>query len=201
MKGTNVAKKIVQGAFEPLETIKSQTIDPMLEEAGVELGSFFDTNLLGRSHKSIAQEDLQRARDEQKLSEMEQKDNQNSQKSAEKISVSIQEEYTIQKAKSGNEQKELVGEFLELQEEVNQLAKTAGIETKTHLENAPKKIGILDIKRLTGIVRFLRIKAEESKSAQELVVQRKNAKITGMLAWVSGKQMKVHEQGTMLLQG
>ena len=89
-----------------------------------------------------------------------------------------------------------------MQQEVAALAKTAGVETKAHLQNNTKKVGKLDIKLLTVIIKFLRFKAGESKSAQELVSQRSNSKrTTGMLAWVSGKQMKIHEQGTLTLQG
>jgi len=70
------------------------------------------------------------------------------------------------------------------------------------MQNPTKKIGIIDIKFLTKIITFLRLKAEESKSAKDLQAQRQNSKrATGMLAWVSGKQMKVHEQGTLHLQG
>jgi len=92
--------------------------------------------------------------------------------------------------------------MVELQEEIAKLAKTTGVDTKVHMQNPTKKIGIIDIKFLTKIITFLRLKAEESKSAKDLQAQRQNSKrATGMLAWVSGKQMKVHEQGTLHLQG
>ncbi len=93
-------------------------------------------------------------------------------------------------------------EVMGLQEEIAQLAKTATIETKVHMQNPTKKVGIIDITFLTKIISFLKIKVEESRSAKELQAQRQNTKRTsGMLAWVSGKQMKVHEQGTLHLQG
>ncbi len=203
MKSANIAKTIAQSAFEPLETLTSQTAKPMLEEAGKELGSFFGAPKgLSGNPKAIAQEDLARARNKQKLEELTEEDDQKSTQSAENLTVEIQNQYRFYDAKTTKEQEKLSSEVTELQEEIVKLAKTAGVETKAHLANAGKKVGILDIKILTTIVRFLRLKAEESKSAQELVSQRNNAKkTTGMLAWVSGKQMKVHEQGTLQLQG
>ena len=116
--------------------------------------------------------------------------------------MAIKNSYRENDVSQNQEQKALTQEVEEMKAEVVGLAKAAGVETKIHLEQKPKKLGILDIKRLTFILRLLRIKANESKSAKELVSQRTNAKPpTGMLAWVSGKQMKIHEQGTMTLQG
>jgi|SRR3989344_3052042 len=203
MKGTNIAKNIAQSAFEPLESLTSQTAKPMLEEAGKELGSFFGAPKgIGRNPKAIAQEDLQRARNQQKLEELSEEDDKKSNESVKHLSFEIQNQYRNYDVKTDKEQHKLFQEVEELQEEVVKLAKAAGVETKAHLHRTGKKIGLLDIKILITIVRFLRIKAEESKSAQELVSQRNNAKrTTGMLAWVSGKQMKVHEQGTLQLQG
>ena len=203
MKGANIAKNIAQSAFEPLEALTSQTARPMLEEAGKELGSFFGApNGIGRNPKAIAQEDLQRARNQQKLEELSEEDDKKSNESVEHLSFEIQNQYRNYDAKTDKEQHNFSQEVEELQEEVVKLAKAAGVEAKAHLQRSGKKVGILDIKILTTIVRFLRLKAEESKSAQELVSQRSNAKrTTGMLAWVSGKQMKVHEQGTLQLQG
>jgi len=124
-----------------------------------------------------------------------------SKKSAQYLSA-IKEEYRTFQIKSSQEQSKLIEEVVELQKEVAGLAKSTGLETKVHLQNPTKKVGPLDIKLLTNVIRFLRLKAEESKSAKELTSQRQNAKrTTGMLAWVSGKQMKVHEQGTLTLQG
>ena len=203
MKPTQVAKNAARAAFEPLETLKSQVAQPMLEEAVSELGSFFGAPQgVGKNPQAIAHEEPQRARNKQRLDEMGSKDNQDSQSKASELFSAIQNEYKVQEIKSHKEQTQLKEEFGQLQSEVAKLAKAAGVETKAHIETMPKKVGILDIKRLTTIVRYLRIKAEESKSAKELVSQRTNAKrTTGMLAWVSGKQMKVYEQGTLQLQG
>ena len=207
MKPTQVAKGAARAAFEPLETLKSQVAQPILEEAASELGSFFGAPQgVGKNPQAIAHEELARARNKQKIEEMDAKANQTSQEEVQRLSQrlasEIQNEYRRQETITDKEQKPLKAEMAELQSEVAKLAKAAGVETKAHIETMPKKVGILDIKRLTTIVRYLRIKAEESKSAKELVSQRTNAKrTTGMLAWVSGKQMKVYEQGTLQLQG
>ena len=197
MKPSQIVKKAAQSAFEPLETLNSQITRPIIEETARELGF---GGLGGK--RTIAQEELQRAREKRKLEE---KDSQDKGQSSEKASVlisQIQSEYQVFEARTNSKQGQTQKEFLELQEEIAKLSQTAGVDTKAHLETIPKKVGILDIKRLTSIVRYLRIKVEESKSAKELVSQRSNAKrTTGMLAWVSGKQMKVHEQGTLQLQG
>src|SRR3989344_3333717 len=201
MKPTQIAKNAWKTAFEPWgETIRDELASPMLEEAGREL--FGTRPTLDKRPKTIAQEELSRARNEQKLSERSEDDAKKSQESVQRTIATIRQEYHEQTTKTDNKQKELTEEFVELQAEVAKLAKVAGMETHAHLENAQGKIGIIDIKRLTRIVKFLRMKTEESKSANELVSQRSNAKrTTGMLAWVSGKQMKVHEQGTLTLQG
>lgn len=206
MKPAQIAKNAARAAFEPLETLKSQLAQPILEEAASELGFFGAPRRVGKNPQSIAQEELYRARNQQKLEKMDAKDNQTSQEEAQILSQRLasetQNEYREHQLKTNREQHQLKEEVSELQSEIAKLAKTAGVETKAHIETTPKKVGILDIKRLTTIVRYLRIKAEESKSAQELVAQRQNAKrTTGMLAWVSGKQMKVYEQGTLQLQG
>jgi len=207
MKPTQVAKNAARAAFEPLETLKSQVAQPMLEEAASELGSFFGAKRgVGKNPQVIAHEELQRARNRQKIEEMDNEDNQNSEEKVSRLSAEIhavvQNEYSAQENRSHKEQTQLKEELGQLQSEVAKLAKSAGVETKAHLETIPKKVGVLDIKRLTSIIRYLRIKVEESKSAKELVSQRTNAKrTTGMLAWVSGKQMKVYEQGTLQLQG
>lgn len=202
MKAAGIAKNIAQSAFEPLETLSSQT-KPMLEEVGKELGSFFGASGgISRNPRAIAGEDLQRARNKQKLEEQSEEDIQKSNQGAENLTLEIQSQYRLYDAKTEKEQEKLSDQVTELQEEIVKLAKSAGIETKAHLARSGKKLGILDIKILTSIVRFLRLKAEESKSAKEMVSDRNNAKrTTGMLAWVSGKQMKVHEQGTLQLQG
>ena len=203
MKTGNVTKGVLDLAREPFEALKSQVAQPILEEAATELGGFLGTSRpFGKKPTEIAKEELKRARDKEKLDERGEEDNQNSQEEAQTLSMSIQNEYQLRERKTNSEQNQLKEEVLELQSEVVKLAKAAGLETNAHLETTPKKIGVIDIKRLTAIIRFLRIKAEESKTAKELVMQRSNAKrTTGMLAWVSGKQMKVHEQGTLMLQG
>lgn len=202
MKPAQIARNLAQGAFEPLETLGSQAVKPMWNEAMNELGGFFGIGKPGGNQKELAKEDLQRARDKQKLEEMDNQDEKSSKEKAQKFASVLQQEYRRYETTESKKQKQLKEEVLELQSEVVKLARTAGIDTKAHLEQMPRKIGVLDIKRLTSIVRFLRIKANEAKSAKELVQQRANAKpATGMLAWVSGKQMKVHEQGTLQLQG
>ena len=200
---TKFAQNAAKMAFEPLETLHSQVAKPILDEAAKEIGSFFGApRTIGKYPKSIAQEELKRARDQQKIEEMQEKDEKASREDAQRVFASIKQEYRLYEAQVNRSQESTKQEFRELQEEIAKLAKSAGVETKAHLENTPKKIGVLDIKRLTTIIRFLRIKADESKSAKEIVAQRQNAKpATGMLAWVSGKQMKVHEQGTLQLQG
>lgn len=205
MNKLSLAKKMAQTAFEPFEALNSQLVKPIGEEAVRELGGFMGSpRLLGKQPKELAGEELKRARQKEELDEKQAQDHENSQESAQQVSITIKQEYRLQESKNGSnqEQKQLKEEFFELRSEIAKLAKDAGVQTKAHLETVPQKIGILDIRRLTAIARFLRMKAEESKSAKELVFARSNAKrTTGMLAWVSGKQMKVHEQGTLQLQG
>lgn len=203
MKTSNFAKSTLQSALDPLETLRSQVAKPIMEEAANELGGFLGIRRgIGANPREIAAEELKRAREKEKLDEEDNWDKENSQRTAQKVAVSIKEEYKSQARHFDKEQASLRGEFGKLQEEVAKLAEVAGVDTKAHLETPSKKIGVLDIKRLVWIVKYLRIKTEESKSAKDLVAQRSNAKRTsGMLAWVSGKQMKVHEQGTLMLQG
>ena len=195
----NAAKNASKLVLDPFETLNSQVTKPILDEAMDELGGFFSTpKKLSQRPKSIGQEELSRARNEQELQNLDQKD----QKSSHENYSKILQEYRIFDIKTEKQQESIRQEVIELQEEVVKLAKVSGVNTKAHLENVPQKVGALHIKVLTYIVRYLRIKAEESKSAKELTSQRQNAKrTTGMLAWVSGKQMKVHEQGTLTLQG
>lgn len=190
------AAKLTWGSFEDLgRELTDQTARPMMDEALKEFGF---PSALGARPKELAQEDLARAREERKIEEMKKEETQK----AKAHYAAVQQEYSSFEQKENKQQRQLKQEVVELQSEVVKLAKAAGVDTKAHLEQMPKKVGVLDIKRLTSIVRFLRIKAEESKSAKDLVSQRANAKpATGMLAWVSGKQMKVHEQGTLQLQG
>ena len=194
------AKSAVKGAAQiisdPLETLTSQTIKPFADEAFSEL-AFFSPKKFGRD-KTLAQEELSRARNEQKIKDLDQKDQKNTQ---ERINM-IRQEYKMYDIKISKEDDTQNQQIAELEDEIAELVKGASAKTKIHIENTPKKAGTLHLKLLISIVRYLRLKAKESKSAEELVAQRKNAKpATGMLAWVSGKQMKVHEQGTLQLQG
>jgi len=198
MKPTQTAKNAAKVGWDVFEELGNQTAKPIFDEAVSEIGSFFDTPRLGRAPKTVGHEDLQRAREEKRIEEMK---NEETKKSRERLAA-VRSEYHSFEQKTNSEQTEIKKEIVELQGEVVKLAKSAGVDTKVHLEQIPKKVGRLDIKRLTSIIRYLRLKADEAKSGKELVAQRKNAKrATGMLAWVSGKQMKVHEQGTLQLQG
>jgi len=205
MKGAKTVKNISQAALDPLETLKEQLIKPMGEETGRELGSFFGAKKLSSSPQELGSEDLRRAREKQNVLNQSTEDDTNSKSTAKEISAQIafmKKDYVRNDRAISNEQRNIKEEIIELKSEVEGLAKASGVNTKAHLESTPKKAGILDIRHLTAIIRFLRIKAEESKSGKDLVAQRSNAKkTTGMLAWVSGKQMKVHEQGTLTLQG
>ena len=52
---------------DPLETLSSQTVKPLTDEALSEFGAFFGSpKKLGRN-KTLAEEDLTRARNEQKI--------------------------------------------------------------------------------------------------------------------------------------
>ena len=197
-QATKAAVNAAKIFSEPLETLRSQVV-PFADEFGAELGPFVGRSRpLGSHPKELAQEDLQRARQQEEIQRLQKED---SEKSAQYLSE-IKQEYRTYQLKSDREQSELAEEVETLKKEVVHLAKSAGVETKVHLQNQTKKVGPLDIKLLTTIIRFLRLKAQESKSAKELMSQRQNAKrTTGMLAWVAGKQMKVHEQGTLTLQG
>lgn len=206
MKTSQVANTIRQAAFDTFETARKQIIDPISEEAKRELGlgSFlgFKDSISSRP-KEIGQEELKRAREEKELGERTEEDNHSSDQKAAELALILQE-YRNHDSNNDNskEQKALKEEFVELREEVAKLAQASGVKTTAHLETPPQKIGMLDIKRLKSIIKDLTAKVEDSKSAQEMVSQRENAKrTTGMLAWVSGKQMKVHEQGTLTLQG
>lgn len=200
MKTSQVAKSVGQTLLDSFEYINDQTSKPMLDEALHEFG--LGAPRFGKRPQELAAEELKRARDEKKIEKETAADEQNSKERSQKIIAKLQSEYQQQEIKSNKQQEQFQVQVVELQAEVAQLAKTVGVETKAHLEQVPKKIGILDLKRLSSIIRYLRMKAEDAKSASELVTQRSNAKrTTGMLAWVSGKQMKVHEQGTLQLQG
>lgn len=192
---TPIKPKAAARAFlDPFETL-TQNFAPMGQDVLKQMGG----DLLGFGRpQTIGKEELARERKKKELEDKEKEDNQNSQKTYELI----QAQYREQQTAVNREQQEIKTEVVQLQSEVVKLAKTAGVNTKIHLEQIPRKIGVIDIKRLTAIVKLLRLKAAEAKSGSELVSQRTNAKRpTGMMAWVSGKQMKIHEQGTMQLQG
>ena len=185
-------------AREPLETLRSQAA-PFFGEAQSELFGF---KSISRQSKSLGQEELKRARQKKELEKSEAADDERSEERAREVASIMRQEYTRYEMKSNKEQTQFKAEITELQQEIAKLAETTGVETEVHMQNTNKKVGIIDIKFLTKIVTFLRLKAEESKSAKDLQAQRQNSKrATGMLAWVSGKQMKVHEQGTLHLQG
>lgn len=202
MKGAKVAKNIALGALEPVETIRDQVARPISQEMLSQLFGKGEGSFLSSRPKTVGHEDLQRARQEQQLNNQQKEDDEQSAKQERAVKEQIVNEYKVFKQKEDQQQNQLHEQVAEMQEEVVKLAKAAGVDTKIHLETTTKKLGILHIKRLTAIIRSLRIKAESAKSGSDLVTQRQNAKAsTGMMAWVSGKQMKVHEQGTMQLQG
>lgn len=202
MKFGQTTKKTLQSALDPLEVLTNQVGRGVVEEAIHELGGFFGSdNNIGTRPREIAFADLQRARKQEEIKKMEESDTEKSKETAFRLQATINE-YSKYDAKINNEQNQMKAEFGELKTEIVKLADISGVKTNVHLETTPNKIGILDLKRLTAIIRFLRFKAEESKSAKDLVVGRQNAKeTTGMMAWVSGKQGKIYEQGTMTLQG
>ncbi len=200
MKPAQTAKNAARMAWDPFETLGSQVAKPIFSEALKEFG--FGPKGLGSKPNEIAHDDLKRARDKKQIEEMNGQDEQKSKENAQKLTAAIHKEYQDQATSAGQEQQHLKQEMAELQSEVVKLASAAGVDTKAHLQTTPQKVGVLDIKWLTSIVRTLRLKAEESKSGKDIQSQRSNAKrSTGMLAWVSGKQMKIHEQGTLQLQG
>jgi hypothetical protein len=205
MNTTHAAKNAAKIIGEPLETLKDQ-FAPIGEEARRELLGFVPNNLQSKRAQEMASGELKRARDEEKIKEMKQESDIRSNEDVNSITIAIQAiqaEYEGQTAKSeAQTQRDLKAEIAALQQEIAALSKIVGEPTNVHLESTPKKVGAIDVKRLTLIVKTWRVKAKESKDARDLVAQRQNAKpATGMLAWVSGKQMKVHEQGTMQLQG
>lgn len=200
MKGVKAAKNLAIGAFEPLEALGRQVAKPIGQEMVSQLFGFGEGFLSSRP-KSLGGEELSRARKEKELKDKKSNDEENSALEQQKVRAVISQ-YQEFEQRENREQHQLHEQVAEMQEEVVKLAKAAGVDTNVHLETRTKKLGLLDIKRLTSIIRSLRIKAESGKDGSDLVHQRKNAKAgTGMMAWVSGKQMQVHEQGTMQLQG
>ena len=191
MKPSQAAKTAARIALDPFEALTDQVAKPIGQDILEQLG-FPHGNNLARRPQTLAQEDLARAREKEKLGQMENQDNKKSEESVKQITIAIQNEYRTQQTKTSQEEQSIQTEVTELKTQIAKLAKSSGVETKAHLQNSAKS-GKIEIKFLTQIIRTLSIKAEEAKSASELVSQRSNAKrTTGMLAWVSGKQMKVH---------
>ena len=206
MKTVQAAKTVKTIGEATFETLGSGLVGPILDEAKRELGlgSFLGSrNGISSRQKVIGQEELKRARAQKKLEEDGIQEKTDSDVAVEHVTRMLNE-YRSHESNNGNskEQKALKEEFVELREEVAKLAEASGVKTTAHMETPPQKIGLLDIKRLKSIIKDLTAKVEDSKNGKDMVAQRENAKrTTGMLAWVSGKQMKVHEQGTLQLQG
>ena len=206
MKTVQAAKTVKTIGEATFETLGSGLVGPILDEAKRELGlgSFLGSrNGISSRQKVIGQEELKRARAQKKLEEDGIQEKTDSDVAVEHVTRMLNE-YRSHESNNGNskEQKVLKEEFVELREEVAKLAEASGVKTTAHMETPPQKIGLLDIKRLKSIIKDLTAKVEDSKNGKDMVAQRENAKrTTGMLAWVSGKQMKVHEQGTLTLQG
>ncbi len=197
MQPAKTIKSAAKVGWDTFEDLGASTAKPLIGETFKQFDALFGSPF-GAKPKELAHDDLKRAREKKELEEKQKEDEK---KSKEHI-AHIQHSYSEFSQQQAREQKPLQQEMAALTQEVVQLAKAAGIETKVHLEQAPKKIGILHLRRLTAIIKTLRLKADEAKSGSELVSQRQNAKKgTGMMAWVSGKQMKIHEQGTLQLQG
>lgn len=199
MSTAKAGKTAAKFTFDQLETLGSQLkpqVQPFIDEARDEIMGFFKSPRIGGKPKELGHEDLARAREHKKIEEVKHEDDAHSEERAREI-LAMYRESAHEAIRENNE---LKAEHEELKEEVVKLAKASGVETNIHLQNSPK-VGKIDISFLTFIIRTLRVKAEQSKSASDLVVERTQIKATGMNAWVSGKQMKIHEQGTMQLQG
>ena len=206
MKTAQAAKTVKTIGEATFETLGSGLVGPIFDEAKRELGlgSFLGSkDSISSRPREMGQEELKRARTEKELGEKTEEDDYSSDQKAAELAL-ILREYQNYDSENGNskEQRALKEEFVELREEVAKLAEASGVKTTAHMETPPQKIGLLDIKRLKSIIKDLTAKVEDSKNGKDMVAQRENAKrTTGMLAWVSGKQMKVHEQGTLTLQG
>src|SRR3989344_103285 len=206
MKTAQAAKTIKTIGEATFVTLVSGLVGPILDEAKRELGlgSFIGSkDSISSRPREMGQEEIKRARVEKELGEKTEADDYSSGQKAAELTLILQE-YRNHDFNNGNskEQRVLKEEFVELREEVAKLAEASGVKTTAHMETPPQKIGILDIKRLKSIIKDLTAKVEDSKNGKDMVAQRTNAKrTTGMMAWVSGKQMKVHEQGTLTLQG
>ncbi|MBI2012795.1 hypothetical protein HYS90_02605, partial [Candidatus Curtissbacteria bacterium] len=119
MKTANFAKSALASALDPLETLHSQVAKPIIEEAASELGGFLGIRRgLRANPREIAAEELKRAREKEKLDQEGNWDKENSQRTAQKVAVSIKEEYKSQARQSDREQTSLKAEFGKLQEEV-----------------------------------------------------------------------------------
>lgn len=194
------AVSAVRDSFESVtETFQDQVFNPILREAGDELLGFLGKDVSSRGKGTLAQEDLKRAREQKNIEQLNAQDSQKTRQILEALRIEYRNSETQQK----QQEQVVLQEVEELTVQVVELAKTTGIDSKIHLQGSRKeKVSILTIKLLRAIIKTLTLKAKEAKSASELVTQRSNSKrTTGMLAWVSGKQMKVHEQGTLQLQG
>lgn len=204
MNPTKTAKNAAKAAFGTFEDIVEETKPKaFIDEARNELFSFLDSPRLSGKPKDIAGADLAHARQAQNIAEMDISDQKDSEEKRQQIAQSLaktKEAYKEAHNEARHEEQEFRKEIDELTQEVVSLAKASGVDTKLHLQNTPK-VGKSDISFLSFIVRILRVKATESKSAKDLVTHRTQVRTTGMNAWVSGKQMKIHEQGTMTLQG
>lgn len=199
MNTAKSAKGAAKFTLDQFETLAAQTtpqLKPFVDEAKDELFGFFSSPKIGGRPRELVREDLKRAREQEKL----QKEKSHDESSSKAKVKEIMAMYKESRSESKSQENELRQEMHSLESEVAQLAKTAGVETKLHLKNTPK-VGKIDLSFLTFIIRTLRVKAESSKSAKSLVSERSEIKSTGMNAWVSGKQMKIHEQGTLQLQG
>lgn len=199
MNSAKTAKSAAKFALDPFEALTSQAAPlakSFLDEAGEQAFGFFKSARFSPKPKEIAGNELNRARNQKKLEEMRIEDEQASKEHR----SAIKNIYNQAKQESREDQTFLKQELKDLTTEVAMLARSSGQETKVHLQNTPK-VGKVDITFITFVVRLLRIKAEESKSAKSLVNGRSSAKSGGMLAWVNGQQMQIHEQGTLQLQG
>ncbi len=200
MNTAKTAKNAAKFALDPFEALTSQAAPiakSFLDEAGEQAFGLFKGARFGPKPKEIAGEELKRARNQQRIEEMQAADRQ----ASEENRKAIRDLYKESRQEASRDQNELKQQLSDLTQEVVSLAKASSQETKIHLQNTPK-VGKVDITFITFVVRLLRIKAEESKSAKDLVSQRASAKPgTGMMAWVTGKQMQIHEQGTLQLQG
>lgn len=199
MNTTKTAKIAANFLQEPLEALVSYAKPKaFLEEARKEIFPFLDKTAFTGKPQEIAKQDLDRARHEENLKQMASEEQKDSQASI----MLIKQQYSTHESRVDAHDQSIRKEFTQLQTEIAGLATASGVSTKAHLETVPTKVGVLDIHRLTSIIKFLRFKVESGKAASDMVNERQNAKrTTGMLAWVSGKQMKIHEQGTLTLQG